>query len=53
MFSLEIPVMVGISVLLLPLALRGLRIARLEGVLLVLGYLAFVIVLFNVGAVGA
>jgi cation:H+ antiporter len=47
MFSLEIPMMVGISLALLPIALRKSRITRGEGVLLVLAYLAFLIVLLH------
>jgi cation:H+ antiporter len=50
MFNLEIPVMVGISILLLPLARRGLRITRWNGVLLVLAYVGFLAFLFGRGA---
>lgn len=47
MLTFEIPVMVGISILLVPLAARGLRIARWEGALLVVGYFAFLVLVAN------
>lgn len=45
MLTFEIPVMVGISILLVPLALRGSRITRWEGVLLAVSYIVFLFVL--------
>jgi len=51
MLAFEIPVMVVISIALLPLALRGRRIFRSEGVLLLIGYLVFLLILFQRGAV--
>jgi cation:H+ antiporter len=51
MLAFEIPVMLVISALLLPLALRGRKIDRLEGILLIAGYIAFVLILFQRGGV--
>ncbi len=45
LFRLEIPVMVGLSVVLPLVARTGLRVARWEGALLLLTYFAFTIVL--------
>jgi cation:H+ antiporter len=45
LMSFEIPVMVGFSILFLPLAYTGRRLGRLEGTLLVCGYLVFTVVL--------
>jgi cation:H+ antiporter len=48
----ELPIMLGVSVLLLPLAWTRLRLERWEGVLLILGYVAFVgLLLFRSGAI--
>jgi cation:H+ antiporter len=48
----ELPIMIGVSVLLLPLAWTRLRLEPWEGVLLILGYVAFVsLLLFRSGAV--
>jgi cation:H+ antiporter len=49
MLTFEIPVMVGISILLVPLALRGSRITRWEGALLVVGYFVFLFVVVYKG----
>ena len=51
MLTFEIPVMLVISALLLPLALRGRRIGRPEGILLIAGYIVFVLVLFQRGGI--
>lgn len=51
MLAFEIPVMLVISALLLPLALRGRRIDRLEGILLIAGYIVFVLILFQRGGI--
>ena len=51
MLSFELPVMIGISVLLLPLAWRQRRVTRAEGVLLIVFYIAFLIELFRKGTV--
>jgi cation:H+ antiporter len=45
MLTFEIPVMVGISILLVPLALRGSRITRWEGVALVISYFVFLLII--------
>jgi cation:H+ antiporter len=48
----ELPIMFGVSVLLLPLAWTRFRLERWEGVLLIAGYLTFVVVLlFRSGAI--
>ena len=49
MLTFEIPVMVGISILLVPLALRGSRITRWDGGLLVAGYVVFLLILVAKG----
>ena len=46
-FAFEIPVMVGISIALLPIAMRAARITRAEGALLVGAYIAFLVVLIH------
>lgn len=51
MLTFEIPVMLGVSVLLLVLAARGSVINRWEGGLLVTGYVAFLAFVFAKGAV--
>jgi cation:H+ antiporter len=43
----ELPIMIGVSVLLLPLAWTRLRLERWEGVVLVAGYVVFVAVLLG------
>jgi cation:H+ antiporter len=49
----ELPVMLGVSLLLLPLAWTRLRLERWEGVLLLAGYAVFVGVLLHRGMAGA
>lgn len=51
MLTFEIPVMLGVSVLLLVLAARRSAINRWEGGLLVTGYVAFLAFVFTKGAV--
>jgi cation:H+ antiporter len=48
----ELPVMIGVSLLLLPLAWSRLRIERWEGLLLLLGYVGFVAVLLHRAGLG-
>jgi cation:H+ antiporter len=45
MMRFEMPVMIGVSLLLLPLAWTRLRIERWEGALLLVGYVAFITLL--------
>jgi len=51
MFGFEIPVMVGFSIALVPIALRHARITRAEGALLIAAYIGFLVVLLH-GTVG-
>jgi cation:H+ antiporter len=48
----EVPVLVGVTLLLLPFSWTGRRIARWEGALLVLGYALFLVILLRRGTVG-
>jgi cation:H+ antiporter len=41
----ELPVMIGVSLLLLPLAWTRLRLERWEGALLLVGYVGFIVLL--------
>ncbi|HET9440939.1 MAG TPA: calcium/sodium antiporter [Longimicrobiales bacterium] len=50
-FNLEIPIMVGFSVALLPLVYRGMRLVRWQGVILLSAYLVFVMFLIGRGTV--
>jgi cation:H+ antiporter len=45
MMRFEVPIMIGVSMLLLPLARTRLRIERWEGALLLVGYVGFITVL--------
>ena len=47
MIAFEMPIMIGISLLLVPLALRHLRIERWEGAVLLVSYLGFVVLLLQ------
>ncbi len=46
LITFEFPVMLAFSILVLPMMRTGFRISRLEGVLLLLGYSAFIFLLF-------
>jgi cation:H+ antiporter len=48
-FNLEVPMMLGFSVALLPLAVRGMKLARLEGAILFATYVAFLTILVGRG----
>jgi cation:H+ antiporter len=50
-FNLEVPMMVGFSVALLPLASRGMKVVRWEGALLLAAYVTFLVILVSRGTV--
>jgi cation:H+ antiporter len=52
MIAFEMPIMIGISLLLVPLAIRRLRIERWEGALLLVSYLGFVVLLLQRSSAG-
>lgn len=50
--ALDTPVMIFASVALLPIVMTGSRISRTEGVVLIVGYIAYVIAILSIGHTG-
>lgn len=50
-FNLEIPMMVLFSIAVLPLARRGMRLVRWEGMILLVAYLVFLVVVVSRGTI--